>query len=90
MQLLQELERKLATLPQAEQEEWVARFLEELAAETDNTGDIVLNDGHWIGGQKPTQAQVNAAIERLVRFREGKTLGNDTTLKDLIDEGRRF
>lgn len=40
--LLQELERKLAALPEAAQEVWIARFLEELAVETEDTNGNAL------------------------------------------------
>lgn len=89
MQLLQELERKLATLPEAKREQWVSHFLEELAAEDAHDIEEKSATGRkWIGGRKPSQKKIEEAIEHLQQFRKGKTLGDDVTLKDLINEGR--
>ena len=88
-QLLQELERKLATLPESKQEQWVSHFLEELAEDTNGTETKSTAGGEWIGGRKPAQNKVEEAIKHLRQFRKGKTLGDDITLKDLINEDRR-
>ena len=62
-ELLQELEQKLAALPQAEQAQWVSHFLEELSTETSaadgNAEDE--GEGQWIGGRKPTLEEVKDA-----------------------------
>lgn len=88
--LLEKLERKLATLPQEAQQQWVQHFLKELDVEAGQIGDNGIDERQWINGQPPAQKQVTAAVEQLRRFRKGKQLGTDTTLNDLIDEGRRF
>jgi len=36
------------------------------------------------------RARRRAAIEKLKELRKGNTLGEDLTLKDLINDGRRF
>ena len=85
-----ELERKLATLPEEKREEWISHFLEELDLETAQINGDASDEGEWIGGRKPTQDQVTRALEQLDRFSKGKILGEDVTLKDLINEGRRY
>ncbi len=87
-QRLQELERKLATLPEAQQEQWISHFLDELA--TDAAVEAIVTDSHqWINGRKPSQKKVAEAVEQLRQLRVGKRLGDDLTTKELIDEGRR-
>jgi hypothetical protein len=44
----------------------------------------------WIGGRKPTQEEISEAIEQLTQFNKGRILGKDVTIKDLINEGRRY
>lgn len=89
-ELFQELERKLAALPQEKQEEWVSHFLDELNLEIDDTNENTTDDEQWIGGRRPTQEEIDDAVEKLKQFRKGKTLGDELTLKDLINEGRRY
>jgi hypothetical protein len=90
--LLRELERKLAQLPAEEQESWIAHFLEELAtkdqlSEGDNQES---EEDEWIGGRRPTQEEVSEAIRRIEQLSRGSILGNNLTLKELINEGRRY
>ena len=39
---------------------------------------------------KAEQPDVEQVIERILEHRKGRTLGDDLTLRDLIEEGRRF
>jgi hypothetical protein len=87
---LQELERKLAILPEAEQEQWVSHFLKELAMEPQVADLEATTERTWIGGRRPSPEEVAAAIEQLRQVREGKTLGDDATVQELINEGRRY
>jgi hypothetical protein len=91
-ELLQELERKLAKLPEEEQEQWLSHFLKELSLEAFETnGDAADEDeGEWIGSRRPTQEEISEAIEQLTQFSKGRILGKDVTIKDLINEGRRY
>jgi hypothetical protein len=86
-ELLKELERKLAELPEEKQEMWVSRFLDQLLLEDMNEGDV--GKGSWIGGRKPTQEEISEAIKKIEQLSKGNILGDDLTLKDLINEGRR-
>lgn len=81
----QELERKLGALPAAEQVERIEHFLEEL--EVQGSGANVA--ASWIAGREPSQEGIVATIEQLCQFREGNILGDEHSLRDLIDEGRR-
>jgi len=38
----------------------------------------------------PDRTEVETTIAEMQRLREGTILGDDLTLRDLIDEGRRF
>jgi hypothetical protein len=89
-ELLQELERKLAALPEEKQEQWVSHFLEELDAQTHDTNENTFGEWQWIGGRKPTQEEIVEAIEKIRQLSEGNILGDDITIKELINEGRRF
>ena len=46
-------------------------------------------DRRWIGGRRPTKEESARAADRWRKLRKGITLGNDITIRDLIDEGRR-
>jgi hypothetical protein len=85
---LQELERKLANLPEEKQEQWVSHFLNELSLE--DTSNNTSGERQWIGGRRPTQEEVEEAIDTITELSKGNILGDDLTLKDLINEGRRY
>ena len=85
-----ELERELAKLPEAKREQWVSHFLEELSANEEEANGEVAIQREWIGGRRPTQEEVDEAVTQLREFRKGKTLGDDITIKELINEGRRY
>jgi hypothetical protein len=95
-ELLQELERKLAELPTDEQEAWLSRFLKELSLEGHEPDGHALaeeaNDekGEWISGRRPTKEEISDAVRRLKELSKGNILGDDITLKDLINGGRRY
>jgi hypothetical protein len=55
----------------------------------DKTGRKVF-ERQWIGGRKPTPEEVSDAIERIEQLSKGNILGDDITVKDLINEGRRY
>jgi hypothetical protein len=74
-------------LPAAEQAQWITHFLQELHAQTDDTSADA--GATWIAGRTPSPRDVSVAIDHLRQFRKGKVLGNDLSLRDLIDEGRR-
>lgn len=92
---LQELEQRLAALPAEEQSAWIARFLDQLQRQT-NGGQTKAPieskpiKGEWIGGRQPTPEEVAEAVAGLRRFREGNILGDDITIRELIDDGRRY
>jgi antitoxin (DNA-binding transcriptional repressor) of toxin-antitoxin stability system len=39
---------------------------------------------------EPTEADIRAVIAEIREFRKGHRLGDDLTIRQLIDEGRRF
>lgn len=87
---LLELEQRLARLPVEEQSAWIARFLDQLERQT-NVGQARASiEGEWIGGRQPTPEEVAEAVASLRRFREGNILGDDITIRELIDDGRRY
>ena len=90
MELLQELERKLATLPEEDQKRWISHFIEELTQGANNPKPDTKREHNWIGGHKPTQEEIVEAIEKINQLSKGNILGDDITLKDLINEGRRY
>lgn len=90
MSRYEELERKLDALPVAEQAQWIRRFLEELQAQAGDNDAATVTAGGWIAGRKPSRAKAAVAVEQLRRFRQGKLLGEDLSLRDLImGSGRR-
>jgi hypothetical protein len=50
----------------------------------------VFGEWQWIGGRKPSQEEIIQAADQIKLLREGNILGNDITLKELINEGRRY
>lgn len=88
--LFQELERKLATLPQEKQEEWVSHFLDELSSDESDNHASPSDGRQWIGGRRPTQKEVEEAIDAITELSKDNILGDDLTLKDLINDGRRY
>ena len=48
-----------------------------------------LESKYWFGGRKPSQKESAQAIDRWRKLRKGITLGDDLTIRQLIDEGRR-
>jgi hypothetical protein len=87
-ELLQKLARELAKLPEDEQDRWISHFLSELSLKEHESNTSATNKREWIGGRKPTREEVAKAIEGLREFRKGKILGDDITIKELINEGR--
>ena len=81
--LLQNAIEKAEKLPDAEQDKIAALVLGAIEKETR------IADRHWIGGRKPTREEVVRAIDGMRELRKGITLGDDLTIRELIDEGRR-
>ena len=86
-QTMQRVIERLSRLPDAKQERMAARILKQLEAEEEGASWIA--DRQWIGGRKPTREEVIRAIDGMRELRKGITLGNDLTIRDLINEGRR-
>jgi hypothetical protein len=86
-QILKTAFERLVALPEVEQDIFAERILAELegAISEDTPSGF-----QWIGGRKPSQEETNKAIARNQALRQGVFLGKETTLRDLIDEGRRF
>ncbi len=85
-QLLKAVIEKLVSLPDREQDAIAARLLKELGAATEES----LPPGVWLGGSKPTRETTERAVDHILALRKGTTLGPGLTVRDLIDEGRRF
>jgi len=86
-QTMQRVIERLSRLPEAKQEQIAARILKQLKAEEEGASWIA--DRQWIGGRKPTREEVIRAIDGMRELRKGITLGDDLTIRDLINEGRR-
>ncbi len=87
-QAMQRVIERLSRLPEEKQERIVARILEALEAEEKTKPWAA--DRHWVGGRKPTKEETVQAIDRWRELRKGITLGDDLTIRDLINEGRRY
>jgi hypothetical protein len=81
--LLQIAMEKARKLPDAEQDKIAALVLGAIEEETK------VADRHGIGGRKPTQEETARAADRWRELRKGITLGDDLTIRELIDAGRR-
>ena len=84
--LLQAALKKLASLPDREQDVIAVRLLKELGAEEEEQ----LPPGGWLGGSKPSRETTERAVDHMLALRKGTTLGPGLTIRDLIEEGRRF
>ncbi len=84
--LLQAAIKKLASLPDREQNAIAARLLKELDAATEEE----LPPGVWLGGSKPSRETTERAVDHILALRKGTTLGPGLVIRDLIDDGRRF
>ncbi len=87
-QAMQRVIERLSRLPEEKQDAFAARILETLEAEEKNSPWVA--DRHWVGGRKPTKEEVARTIDRWRELRKDITLGDDLTIHDLINEGRRY
>ena len=85
-QTMQRVIERLSQLPEAQQERIAARILKQLEAEENESW---IADRQWIGGRKPARDDVIGAINGMKELRKGITLGDDLTIRELINEGRR-
>ena len=85
-QVMKRVIERLSRLPEAVQEKYASRWLEEL-----NNGDHPAsgNETQWIGGRKPTPEEVTEAVRKIKESRKGRILGEDLTIREMIEEGRR-
>ena len=86
-QTMQRVIERLSRLPDTKQERVAARILKQLEAEEEEASWIA--DRQWIGGRKPTREEIIGAIDGMKELRKGITLGDDLTIRELINEGRR-
>ena len=77
---------RLSRLPEAVQEKYASRWLEELETEKDPARG---NEAQWIGGRKPTPEEVTEAVRKIKESRKGRILGDDLTIREMMEEGRR-
>ena len=82
--LLQTAMEKAKKLSDAQQDRIAALVLGAIEEETEAA------DRHWIGGRKPAKEKTARAVDRWRELRKGITLGDDLTIRELIDEGRRY
>lgn len=45
---------------------------------------------YWLGGHKPTREEAAVAVEKIKEIQARNRLGDDVTIRGLIDEGRRY
>ena len=83
---MQRVIERLSRLPEAVQEQYASRWLEELETEKDPVSG---NEAQWIGGRKPTPEEVTEAVRKIKETRKGRMLGEDLTIREMIEEGRR-
>ncbi len=85
-QVMKRVIERLSRLPEAVQEKYASRWLEEL-----ENGDHPAsgNETQWIGGRKPTPEEVTEAVRKIKESRKGCILGEDLTIREMIEEGRR-
>ena len=77
---------RLARLPEAVQEKFASRWLKELENEDHPASG---NETQWIGGRKPTPEEVTEAVRKIKESRKGRILGEDLTIREMMEEGRR-
>jgi hypothetical protein len=85
-QVMQVVIERLSRLPEAVQEKYASRWLEEL---DDEDHPVSGNETQWIGGRKPTPEEATEAVRKIKKARKGRTLGGELTIRDMIEEGRR-
>jgi hypothetical protein len=44
---------------------------------------------YWLGGHKPTQEEAREAVRKIKALRKGNILGDDLTIQEMIEGGRR-
>ncbi|HET6566397.1 MAG TPA: hypothetical protein VFG50_00425 [Rhodothermales bacterium] len=84
-QLMQAAIKRLAKLPRQRQDAIASRILEELR---DEDAYPSATDRQWVGGHKPSQGDIAAAVAGLRAFRKGHVL-DGLSIRDMIEEGRR-
>ena len=83
---MQRVIEQLSRLPDAKQERIAVRILKQLKVEEEESW---IADRQWMGGRRPTREEVIRAIDGMRALRKGITLGDDLTIRELINEGRR-
>lgn len=85
-QVMQRVIERLSRLPVAVQEKYASRWLEELDNEDHPASG---NEVRWIGGRKPTPEEATEAVRKIKESRKGRILGEDLTIRDMIEDGWR-
>ena len=84
--VMQRVIERLSQLPGPVQERYASRWLEELENEEATSP---LGESKWIGGRQPTPEETAEAVQRIKETRKGRILGEDLTIREMIEEGRR-